>query len=205
MAPTRCIPTRCPTSSLNAWLSSFQTDPNSIIFELDRGERLFYPNPNSARKSIELPIDFYNLSKTDLESLYNEHKEKSELSQMLLTQEMRDRLATKHAKKFKYCVIRIKFPDELILQGTFRPHETGLSVKNFVRNSLADHVRDFLSFELKGAGEMSFIDDGCSLEKYTPSAVFNFIADSGLLNDIRNQSGKFHLVHDGILSKLEDL
>jgi len=182
-----------------------QKSLSPIIFELDRGERLFYPNPNSARKPIELPVDFYNLSKSELQSLYGNQKERQQISQTLLTQEMRDRLATKHAKKFKYCVIRIKFPDELILQGTFRPHESGVHVKNFVRAFLADHVKDILSFNLKAAGESGFLDDGCSLERYTPSAVFNLIVDGEFLKDIREQTGKFHLVSDAIMSNLEDL
>ena len=193
------------TEILQSWLDSFLKDPCSIVFELDRGERLFYPNPNSARKPIELPVDFYNLSKTELQSLYGNQKEKSQLSQTLLTQEMRDRLATKHAKKFKYCVIRIKFPDELILQGTFRPHESGVHVKNFVRTYLADHVKDILSFNLKAAGEAGFLEDSCSLERYTPSAVFNLIVDGEFLKDIREQTGKFHLVSDAIMLNLEDL
>lgn len=184
------------------WISLMANEPTPIIFTLARSERLFVPRRKGHNNSqMDLPVDFYNLSKAELRKVYDENQLKLELDKMVLTSEMRERLNNKYSKKFKYCLIRIVFPDELVLQGTFRPQDQGSKLKEFVRTWLA--LPD-IPFQLKARGEPDVLKDNCLLEKYTPSAVFNLIIDHSLLQDIREQTGQLHLVNKDILARLEE-
>lgn len=52
------------------------------------------------------------------------HKQ-SEADQPLLTRSMiQERLESKYAK-YQQVVVRVQFPDKVVLQGLFRPKETG--------------------------------------------------------------------------------
>lgn len=62
---------------------------------------------------------------------------------MLRTKEMREREAKGRLNKYKFSLIRIKFPDNLILQGTFSVHETFQNVVNFVTENLINNERPY--------------------------------------------------------------
>ena len=119
---------------------------------------------------------------------------------MLLTSQMRENLLTKSKRKYRYILVRIKFPDNIILQGTFRSSETGQSVLTFVESNL--HMP--LPFDLKSAGTGNLKPDE-PLSNYAPSCLFNLYVEPSLLNDIQQQSGKIHLLSRDIMSKLETM
>ena len=56
---------------------------------------------------------------------------------MLRTKAMRDKEEAKARRKYKYCLIRIRFPDGWILQGTFSVYETVGAVVEFLTEQLA--------------------------------------------------------------------
>lgn len=45
--------------------------------------------------------------------------------------------------KYNKCIIRIHFPNRLVIQTVFRPTETVLDITNFVRKYLVDESLDF--------------------------------------------------------------
>lgn len=45
--------------------------------------------------------------------------------------------------KYKKCIIRIHFPNRLVLQSIFKTTETVLDIINFIRNYLVDETLDF--------------------------------------------------------------
>nr|AAW25639.1 SJCHGC03557 protein [Schistosoma japonicum] len=57
---------------------------------------------------------------------------------MLLTKAMRERLRTQNIKSFRYAVIRIRFPDNLLLQGTFYSMDKLLTVRQWISECLAE-------------------------------------------------------------------
>ena len=82
-----------------------------------------------------------------------------------------------------------------------KPHN--YSLYSFVRKWLT--LGESLPFQLKASGESGYLQDDTSLERYTPSAVFQMVIDPGLLQDVREQTGKLHLVKKDILNRLEEL
>lgn len=75
---------------------------------------------------------------------------------MLMTKAMREREERQRCRKYKFSVIRIKFPDNIILQGTFSVHEKYKSIVDFVHENLAHSER---SFHLRKATEEPFNDE----------------------------------------------
>lgn len=91
-------------------------------------------------RSIDIPDDFYEVTKEDLRinaAIQKEKKKEKELVEgSLRTKEMRERDRIKKLSKYKKCFIRIRFPDRTELQGTFLPVELMSSVYQFVKDCL---------------------------------------------------------------------
>lgn len=62
---------------------------------------------------------------------------------MLMTQAMREKLTKDKERKYKFTLIRIRFPDNIILQGTFEVSENYLEVVNFVKEHLLNNQLPF--------------------------------------------------------------
>lgn len=75
---------------------------------------------------------------------------------MLRTKAMRERDEKQRLRKYKFSLIRIKFPDNLILQGTFSIHESFQNVVNFVSENLINNERPF---SLKKLPQTTFSED----------------------------------------------
>lgn len=69
---------------------------------------------------------------------------------------MRERDEKQRLRKYKFSLIRIKFPDNLILQGTFSIHESFQNVVNFVSENLINNERPF---SLKKLPQTIFSED----------------------------------------------
>jgi UBX domain-containing protein 6 len=88
---------------------------------------------------FELPNSFYNMS---LEEIKREQKLKSEAIEresILRTKAMRERDEVRASVRYyKYVVLRIRFPENIILQGVFRPQHKLSDVRQFICNELID-------------------------------------------------------------------
>lgn len=112
-----------------------------IPLELDRNLQVLLPT--QAKERTELPPNFYNLTPEEIKREQQLRSEAVERVQMLRTKAMRERDEKQRLRKYKYSLIRIKFPDDLILQGTFLVHEKFQNVINFVNENLIKANRPF--------------------------------------------------------------
>lgn len=127
----------------------------------------------------DLPDDFFELTVEDARVLLRDIKRRrAELEDApITTSAMRELEASKQVlnnlSRYKKSVIRIYFPDQLVLQGTFAPHETVGSVAQFVRGFLCDPELHFYLFTAPPKQVLS--DDLHIVEAgLIPSAVIHF-------------------------------
>ena len=90
--------------------------------ELDRGLQILLPS--QATQRVELPSDFFWLTAEELKREQQLKTEAAERNLMLRTKAMRERDEQAQQRKYRFALIRIKFPDGPILQGTFKVNET---------------------------------------------------------------------------------
>jgi len=109
--------------------------------ELDRGLQILLPSQASQR--VELPPDFFWITAEEVKREQQQRSEEVERNLMLRTRAMRQRDSEAQQRKYRFTLIRIKFPDGPILQGTFKVNETFQDVRIFVQESLEDPSCEF--------------------------------------------------------------
>lgn len=140
----------CSMDDLTTLLEALKT-AEPILLELDRNLQVLLPV--QASKRTELPSSFFHLQPEDIKREQQLRTEAVEKSQMLRTREMRERDEKRNFRKYKFALIRVKFPDNLILQGTFSVYENFQSVVDFVSENL---VRNDKPFCLKQLPDTTF-------------------------------------------------
>ncbi|NWQ61975.1 UBXN6 protein, partial [Neopipo cinnamomea] len=148
---------------------------------LDRQLRLFQPSPEAAR--FELPDDFYNLSADEIRREQRLRTEAVEKASMLRTRAMREKEEQREMRKYNYTLLRVRFPDGYILQGTFYAREAVSVLYSFVREALRD---DWLPFELLGPGGLKLTDENLAFNEcgLVPSALLSLSWDAAVMADI---------------------
>jgi len=174
---------------------------------LDQDPRLFYPT--NKLNSFNVPDEFYAISKEELKREAELRKEAVEKLGMLRTKAMRERDEQRELRKYRFTAIRVRFPNGLILQGTFSTRSPFSSLISFIRDSL---VVDWLPFSVIAAsagGRLSEEDNNDkTLAELTlvPSAVVNVTFDDELLTQCRQSIGTdFYFVKDELLQRIERL
>ncbi|KAI8848020.1 hypothetical protein BC829DRAFT_444104 [Chytridium lagenaria] len=148
IAPAIQTPAVVAPKVVSAALSSapvtLKEDITSPVEEADRGVKLFRPTANDiGPQSIELPDSFFELTPNELKMMIKLHNSRSKALEdaPLMTKAMRDR--EEQLRKSKYpkvgnlsmsswyinplmmqTMIRVKFPNRLVLQATFLSDET---------------------------------------------------------------------------------
>lgn len=91
------------------------------------------------RNQVELPEDFFNVTKEDLDREMRARTERKRQEEQdkshLKTREMREMERVQRLKKWNKTMIRIRFPDRVELQANFLPNErtyVKLTLKHFV-------------------------------------------------------------------------
>jgi len=143
--------------------------------ELDRGLQILMPSQAAHR--VELPTDFFWLTSEEIKREQQIKTEQVERNLQLRTRAMRERDEQAQQRKYRYALIRIKFPDGLFLQGTFKVNETMNDVRLFVCDALEDPSTEFnlvssagtATGQTESAGEQTLL-----ALKLCPSAVFHF-------------------------------
>lgn len=100
---------------------------------------------------------------------------------------MRERDEQAQQRKYRFTLIRIKFPDGPVLQGTFRVNETMNDVRLFVCDSLEDPSTEFnLVSSVKGmaTGQTESASEQTLLAlQLCPSAILHFTPVASSNND----------------------
>lgn len=82
--------------------------------------RVFYPVSENSAARMDIPDSFYNLSAAELRQEAASRRKRLEDSQLLVSRVSREKASK---RKYKAAIIRIQFPDGVVLQGTFLPWE----------------------------------------------------------------------------------
>ena len=159
-----------------------------IVPELDRDLKCFRITDNSNLTDFQLDEDFYNISIEELRREQKLRNEALEKAGMLRTKAMRERDEQLELRRYNYCLIRIKFPNNFIIQGTFKSNETYQDLYNFVQECLET---DAIPFELFSPilNKKSLTSNESSLAelRLAPASVLNFKwSDSVDANYARN-------------------
>lgn len=113
-----------------------------VELEIDRNIQVL--SPAQAAQRIELPQDFYAMSADELKREKQQRSEIMEKQLQLRTKAMREKDEIREIRKYKFCLIRIRFPDGLYLQGTFSVYEKFSEVIDFVRENLEHEGLPFI-------------------------------------------------------------
>ncbi|KAJ2944380.1 hypothetical protein O0L34_g18382 [Tuta absoluta] len=103
-------------------------------------------------ETMDLSDDFYDLTVEEVRKLYRDlQQQRMEMENSpLLTAEKRDEVTKETSEQkmagYKHAVVRIQFPDRIILQGVFLPKSTIADVHNFIKEHLDNPNRPFHIF-----------------------------------------------------------
>lgn len=111
--------------------------------KIDRQVRVFFSVSENIAANIELPDSFYNLSMDEIRRETELRKKKIAESQLLIPKSYKEKQATAARKKYKLTVLRIQFPDGVVLQGIFMPSEPTTALYEFVSSSLKQPGLEF--------------------------------------------------------------
>ncbi|XP_055975395.1 UBX domain-containing protein 6 isoform X1 [Sorex fumeus] len=151
--------------------------------QLARQRRLFRPSPLAAH--FHLPGDFFNLTAEEVRREQRLRSEAVERLSVLRTKAMREKEEHREMRKYTYTLLRVRFPDGCVLQGTFYARERVAALFGFVREALQS---DWLPFELLASGGQKLSEDEnlpfteCGL---VPSALLTFSWDAAVLEDLK--------------------
>lgn len=84
---------------------------------------MFFSVPESVAAKIVLPDSFFNLTHEELRREAEMKRKKLEESKLLIPKSFREKQAKAARKKYNRSIIRIQFPDGVLLQGVFLPSE----------------------------------------------------------------------------------
>lgn len=155
-----------------------------IVPQLNRDRKVYkIVSSKSVLANFDLSEEFYNLNIEDMrreQALRNEALEKQG---MLRTKAMRERDEQLELRRYNYCLIRIRFPNDYILQGLFKATETYEDLYKFV---LASLEYEFLAFELFGHSlKKSTVASSTLAEAgLAPATLLNFRWNEDSVNDM---------------------
>ncbi|KAL3644723.1 hypothetical protein CASFOL_009903 [Castilleja foliolosa] len=105
--------------------------------------RVFFSVPESVAARIELPDSFYNLTAEEVRREADARRKKLEESKLLIPKSYREKQAKAAKRRYKKTVLRIQFPDGVVLQAIFSPSESTGALYEFVSNALKDPSLEF--------------------------------------------------------------
>ncbi|XP_050234489.1 plant UBX domain-containing protein 2 [Mercurialis annua] len=111
--------------------------------KIDREIRVFFSVPENVAARIELPDTFYKLSLEEIKREADSRKKKIADSQLLIPKSYKEKQVQASRKRYKRTLIRIQFPDGVVLQGVFAPWEPTSALYEFVSMSLKDPSLEF--------------------------------------------------------------
>lgn len=174
--------------------------------ELDRNCRVFLPSQHAAR--VELPPEFYVHGIEDIRAQQQQCAELVEKMGMLRTKEMRERDRIRELRRYRYCLVRVRFPDGVLLQGTFKSSERLTAVVEYVRECL-EH--DWIPFTLATqTGDFLNVEDTrCLAElELVPASILNFAYNEDVVKEMATQAGSVQFnvyLKADLLAAIEEL
>ncbi|CAA0353537.1 unnamed protein product [Arabidopsis thaliana] len=113
--------------------------------KIDREIRVFFSVSENVASRIEVPDSFYSLSADEIKREADLRRKKIAESQLLIPRSYKEKQAKAARKRYKRSMIRVQFPDGVVLQGVFAPWEPTFALYEFVSSALKEPS---LQFEL---------------------------------------------------------
>ncbi|KAK1416032.1 hypothetical protein QVD17_31820 [Tagetes erecta] len=113
------------------------------VKKVERQIRVFFSVSESVAAKIELPDSFYNLSIDEVKREAESRRKKLAESQLLVPKSFKEKQAKAARKRHEKTVIRIQFPDGVVLQAFFSPREPTTALYELVSSSLKDPSLEF--------------------------------------------------------------
>lgn len=153
--------------------------------KLDRCLKVYKPSSHASH--FEVPSDFFNKTADEVKREQLSRTEEIERSSQLRTRAMRE-AEKRPSKTYRFTLIRVRFPDGYILQGTFYSREKLRDVFEFVRQSLVSDWQPFVLSEATG----QLTDENAILMDLglVPAALVNFKWDPSVMRDIVAAQGQ---------------
>eukprot|EP00794_Sanderia_malayensis_P019234 gene19234-21162_t len=172
-----------------AIIKEYLNEAEPLKATLDRNVRVL--EPASGSTTGYMPDEFYDISNVELKMEQMTRSESVEKGKQLMTKAMREAMARPSSAKriYRFTLIRVRFPDGIMLEGTFYSKDKLSDVENFVKESL---VLDWLPFDLLDASGKKLCQSDNSLQSLglSPAAVVNFRWDPSLAADMQQTSGQ---------------
>ncbi|CAL0313832.1 unnamed protein product [Lupinus luteus] len=111
--------------------------------QVDRQVKVFFSVPESVAAKIELPDSFYKLSAEEVRREAELRRKKLQESQLLIPKSLKEKQAKAARKRYTKTIIRILFPDGVVLQGVFSPLESTTALYEFVSSALKEPALEF--------------------------------------------------------------
>ena len=127
----------------------------------------------AAAASFDLPASFYQVTVDDVRRQLEEMQLRAEQAATLRTKAMREADELTCKRTYRYCYVRVRFPDGFLLQATFHVREKVAALLTMVQ----ERLRLPAPFSLVVHPEQRRLDDpALSLEdaKLVPATVVNF-------------------------------
>lgn len=160
-----------PETSLESLIDALKCS-EPFHLELDRNIQLLLPS--QVRKTT-LPPDFFRISPEEIKREQQLRTDALEQAQILKTKAMREKEELRTMNRYKFSLIRVRFPNGVYLQGTFNVYEKLSQVYEFVQSCLMHEAAEFALILPTG---QRFADDDHDKSLYdlrlVPTIVFNF-------------------------------
>ncbi|VVD06020.1 unnamed protein product, partial [Leptidea sinapis] len=160
-----------------------------IQLELDRNLQVLLPS--QAASKVQLPPSFYALSPEEIKREHQLRAEAIERSQMLRTKAMREKDELREMRKYKFAIVRVRFPDGILLQGTFSVYERYIEIEEFVRENLELDLPFTL---ITPTGQKLSLEEDANSNlidlKLVPTSVLNFAWHPSVLDEISSSPNK---------------
>uniref|UniRef100_A0A182R5J6 UBX domain-containing protein n=1 Tax=Anopheles funestus TaxID=62324 RepID=A0A182R5J6_ANOFN len=161
-----------PECSLEVLLEALKAS-ETIPVVLDRNLQVLLP---SQVRRNNLPPDFFRISAEEIKREQQLRTEAIEQAQILKTKAMREREELRTINRYKFTLIRVRFPNGVYLQGTFNVYEKLGQVYEFVQSCLMHESAEF-ALVLPGGqkfDEREDLDKSLYDLRLVPTVVFNF-------------------------------
>nr|CAH7759585.1 unnamed protein product [Callosobruchus chinensis] len=159
-----------------------------VELEIDRNVQVL--SPAQAARRVELPQEFYALTPEELKREKQQRAENIEKQMQLRTKAMREKDEIREIRKYKFCLIRIRFPDGLYLQGTFSVYEKLSDVYDFVLENIENEGLPFILTSPTGHKfEDSERDSSLADLRLVPATILNFQWEPSIVEDIKAATG----------------
>ncbi|KAK1374682.1 UBX domain-containing protein [Heracleum sosnowskyi] len=111
--------------------------------QVDRQTRVFFSVSENIAAKIVFPDSFYKLTAEEIKREADMKRKKIAESQLLVPKSYKEKQVKAARKRYTKAVIRIQFPDGVVLQGVFSPREPTTALYQFVSSALKEPSLEF--------------------------------------------------------------